>query len=157
MYNKWDVGGRRTLRQIIGKQKNGRPNRVCDREHPLQTDCANKSHAVSLTAWLFVLVRLMNTTYGRGFESCHKLHLYVTKKITCQKSPKFRTFLRIWTLKFYSQNHGSPKGIFWTRTGVFSFSREPRADLDEIFQSLLFFIAKIFHKVSDGFLFVMPN
>jgi len=29
--------------------------------------------------------------------------------------------------------------------------------LEEKFQSLLFFTQKNFHKVSDGFLFVMPN
>ena len=41
-----------------------------------------------------------------------------------------------------------------TRTGVFGFSRDLRADLERNFQILLFFAAKIFHKVSDGFLFV---
>ena len=39
----------------------------------------------------------------------------------------------------------------------FSFSREPRADLEEKFRILLFFISKNFHKVSDGFLFVIEK
>ena len=59
---------------------------------------------------------------GRGFKSRHSDHLYVTKKITCQKSPIFRTFLRMWTLKFYSQNRGSPKAFFecfWDLNGRF--------------------------------------
>lgn len=56
------------------------------------------------------------------FDSCQAHHLYVTKKITCQKSPIFRTFLRIWTLKFHSQNRGSPKALFecfWDLNGRF--------------------------------------
>ena len=55
---------------------------------------------------------LRKSSVQTSAKTCWETHLYVTKKITCQKSPIFRAFLRMWTLKFYSQNRGSPKAFF---------------------------------------------
>ena len=83
----------------------------------------------------------------RGFKSFHPNHLYVTKKITCQKSPIFRTFLRIWTLKFYSQNRGSPKAFFecfWDLNGrFFIFKRTQSRFGEKIPKSALFYPEKL--------------
>ena len=81
------------------------------------------------------------------FKSCHPYHLYVTKKITCQKSPIFRTFLRIWTLKFHSQNRGSPKAFFecfWDLNGrFFIFKRTQSRFGRKIPKSALFYCEKL--------------
>ena len=74
-------------------------------------------------------------------------HLYVTKKITCQKSPIFRTFLHVWTLKFYSQNRGSPKAFFecfWDLNGRFLiFKRIESRFGEKIPKSALFYCEKL--------------
>ena len=84
---------------------------------------------------------------GRGFKSRHSDQLYVTKKITCQKSPIIRTFLRIWTLKFYSQNRGSPKDFFecfWDLNGrFFIFKRTQSRFGEKIPKSALFYPEKL--------------
>ena len=73
--------------------------------------------------------------------------LYVTKKITCQKGPIIRTFLRIWTLKFYSQNRGSPKDFFeyfWDLNGrFFIFKRTQSRFGEKIPKSALFYPEKL--------------
>ena len=83
----------------------------------------------------------------RGFKSFHPNHLYVTKKITCQKSPIFRTFLRMWTLKFYSQNRGSPKAFFecfWDLNGRFFIFKRTRSRFgSKIPKSALFYCEKL--------------
>ena len=68
------------------------------------------------------LKNLVESSFFNVIYFVQDRHLYVTKKITCQKSPILRTFLRMWTLKFYSQNHGSPKAFFeffWDLNGRF--------------------------------------
>ena len=71
----------------------------------------------------------------------------MTKKITCQKSPIFRTFLRIWTLKFHSQNRGSPKAFFecfWDLNGRFFIFKITRSRFGrKIPKSALFYCEKL--------------
>ena len=78
-------------------------------------------------------------------------HLYVTKKITCQKSPIFRTFLRIWTLKFHSQNRGSPKAFFecfWDLNGRFFIFKRNESRFGEKFPNTALFYCE---KLSQSF------
>ena len=88
---------------------------------------------------------------GRGFKSRHSDHLYVTKKITCQKTTHLRGFLRIRCRKFYSKNHGSPKTFFecfWDLNGrFFIFKRTQSRFGRKIPKSALFY----FEKLSQSF------
>ena len=97
--------------------------------------------------FLYMLRNVWNHSIFNVIYFVQDRHLYVTKKITCQKSLIFRTFLRMWTLKFYSQNRGSPKAFFecfWDLNGrFFIFKRCESRFGEKIPKSALFYPEKL--------------
>ena len=119
-----------------------------------------KFHSVRVGVWRRLVARYLGVVEAVGSSPVTPTISYAQNRWQGEKPRSCVVFLCSDAEIFYTETVDDilpfqPQKRTWT--GVFSFSGDSRADLEEKFQSLLFFIAKNFHKVSDGFLFVMPN